>query len=605
MAKPVIRSTLKNIHTLLIANRGEIAVRLIRSARELGLRTVAIYAADDADALHVRMADQAIALPGTGASAYLNQTAVLQAAAESASDGLHPGYGFLSENAAFARACKQAGVRFVGPSPELLALFGDKVQARRAAQQSGTPILAGSDGAVSLDQAKDFFASLPAGQAMVIKALSGGGGRGMRVVMNEDQLANAYARCQSEARGAFGDERVYVEQYLPRARHIEIQIIGDGAAVSALGERDCSIQRRHQKVLEIAPAPGLPDALRQRITDAAVRVAAQAGYQGLGTFEFLVDCSAPLDGDTPFAFMEANPRLQVEHTITEAVYGVDLVALSLQVADGRTLADLDIASFRPRGTAIQARINQERLLPDGTTGPSSGRLLAFDVPGGPGVRVDSYVFPGLTTSERYDSLLAKLICWHQDGYGAALRRTYRALCEFRLQGVDTNLLLLQNLLQHPDLTTGALYTAWLDEQLEPLSQPASHPQHHAPPLVPPTGNQSQTVDPNDWVSILTYGEASRGDLGRRLAGHRQREDGAEPVAATMRGVLLTLEVQAKDRVRAGQLLAVLESMKMEHEIRAASDGEIVALAAQPGDQVSEGQPLMFVLADTAEETVQP
>ena len=304
---------------LLVANRGEIAIRVMRAAAEMGLRTVAVFSADDANSLHTRKADAAVALRGAGAAAYLDGDQIIAAARSAGCDAIHPGYGFLSENADFARRCAQAGLTFIGPRPEVLELFGDKVQARALAERAGVPVLPGTPGATTLEQARAFFKSIGDGGAMMIKAVVGGGGRGMRPVTRADELEEAYTRCRSEARAAFGNAEVYVEQLIARARHLEVQMLGDGSgSVSHLWERECTIQRRNQKLVEVAPSPGLHPGLRDRLTAAAVRLAEEVGYDNLGTFEFLVDAD-DRRGDATFAFIEANPRLQVEHTVTEEV----------------------------------------------------------------------------------------------------------------------------------------------------------------------------------------------------------------------------------------------------------------------------------------------
>ncbi len=335
---------------LLVANRGEIAVRIMRAAFELGIPTVALHSEDDAQSLHVRTADEAHALKGTGVDAYLDIDQVLEAARLSESDAIHPGYGFLAENAQFAAACAEAGVTFVGPTASVLELLGDKISARALAHELGIPLLPASSESVTIEGAHAFFEGLSDGEAMLIKAVAGGGGRGMRVVEQADEIDAAFKRCQSEAKASFGNEAVYVETLMRRARHVEIQILGDGqGGISHLGERECSIQRRHQKLIEIAPAPALNDSLRQAISTAAVKMATAVGYQSLGTFEFLVDTAKP----DSFVFMEANPRLQVEHTVTEQVTGVDLVKAQLRIAGGQDLAEvgLEQASVpKPRGT---------------------------------------------------------------------------------------------------------------------------------------------------------------------------------------------------------------------------------------------------------------
>ena len=420
---------------LLIANRGEIAVRIVRAAVELGIETVAIFSEDDARSLHVARADESRALRGSGPRAYLDAGQIVRVANDAGCDAVHPGYGFLAESADFARRCAAAGVTFVGPRPETLELLGDKSEARALAERCGVPVLPGTRGAATLEDARRFFRALAAGDAMVIKAIAGGGGRGMRVVATLAALDAAYQRCRSEALAAFGNGDVYVERLMPRARHVEVQIVGDGSgAVASLGDRDCSVQRRHQKLLELAPAPSLPARLRDRLTDAALRLAREVRFASLGTFEFLVDASAAADasrdaaatrdaaghlggdaaagGGAPFAFIEANPRLQVEHTVTEAVTGLDLVQIQLRLAGGATLAALGLTQPEipePRGIALQARVNTETIDAAGTVRPSSGVITAFDPPTGPGIRVDTCAYAGWATSPRFDSLLAKVI----------------------------------------------------------------------------------------------------------------------------------------------------------------------------------------------------
>ncbi|HEY0421263.1 MAG TPA: biotin carboxylase N-terminal domain-containing protein, partial [Acetobacteraceae bacterium] len=368
------------IAALLIANRGEIAIRIARTAAEMGIRTVAVHSRDDAQSLHIRAADQARPLPGTGPAAYLDAAAIIVAARESGCDAIHPGYGFISENAGFARACAEAGIAFVGPQPEVLDLFGDKAAARRFAAEHGVPAIPGTARATTLEEARDFLASLGPGGAVMVKAIAGGGGRGMRPAACPDQLATAFERCAAEAQSAFGNGALYVEQFVPRARHIEVQVLGDGTgAVSHLWERECSIQRERQKILEIAPAPLLRPAIRARLLGAATKLAAAARYRNAGTFEFLLDASVDSD-DAPIAFIEANARLQVEHTVTEEVTGIDLVRAQLDIASGATLAELGLTQDEiphPRGIAVQARVNLETIGADGVLRPTGGVLSAF------------------------------------------------------------------------------------------------------------------------------------------------------------------------------------------------------------------------------------
>ena len=589
------------VKKLLIANRGEVAVRIHRAAAELGMRTVAVFSQDDAESLHRRLADESCALGKAGAAAYLDIDAILKAARDAGCDAIHPGCGFLSENAEFARRCAEAGLAFVGPRPELLALFGNKAEARALAERLGVPILSGTSTPTSLSEAADFFNALPDGGAMLIKAIGGGGGRGMRVVRRREDLADAYARCQSEARAAFGNADVYVEQLLPRARHVEVQIVGDGSgAVSHLGERDCSIQRRHQKLVEIAPAPGLPDGLRQRLVTAATTLAASVCYDNIGTFEFLADARA-LSPASSFAFIEANPRLQVEHTVTEEVYGVDLVAIQLELAGGRSLADLGLLQVdvpAPRGVAIQARINMETMQPDGATRPSSGTLSAFVPACGPGIRVDTFGYAGYTPSGRFDALLAKLIAYHASGrFEHAVRRLQRALGEFRADGVALNIPFLQRLLKHPAFRSAAFHTRFVDDHLTELvvaDEPAPvAPEAPAVPESPSTSTAPAAASepPPSPPAALPEPQPAAAPPSRVAKPH-----GTVPVASPLQGTIVSVEVRAGAAIRAGQLLVVVESMKMEHEVHADVDGVVRRIVVDEGGVINAGEPLLFVEA---------
>ncbi|HLB22892.1 MAG TPA: biotin carboxylase N-terminal domain-containing protein, partial [Dehalococcoidia bacterium] len=514
---------------LLIANRGEIAVRIARAAADLAIPSVAVYSEDDTRSLHTRRADDARPLHGRGPAAYLDADQIIATAKDASCDALHPGYGFLSENPAFAQQCADAGLTFVGPRPEILGLFGDKARARMLAERLGVPVLPGSDSPASLDHARAFLASLGEDGAMMIKAVAGGGGRGMRVVRAGDDLAEAHARCQSEAQSAFGDPAVYVEQLLPRARHIEVQVIGDGTgAVTHLWERDCSLQRRHQKLVEIAPAPGLPPAVRDGVIAAAVRLAAEVRLDSLCTFEFLIDTSAEAS-DAPCYFIEANPRLQVEHTITEEITGIDLVRAQLQLAAGHTLAALALEQHNipePRGHAIQLRINMETMTHDGTVRPSGGTIVAFEPPSGPGVRVDTFAYAGYTTSPAFDSLLAKLIVHTPSGaYAEALARAYRALCEFRIERVETNIPLLQNLITHPGVAAANTHTRFVEDHLADLLAPAAHPRLYVEVEPPqrPTTIAGARIDTTDPLAVLHHGKEAKS------AGARAPSPASSPV----------------------------------------------------------------------------
>ena len=598
------------ISSILIANRGEISIRIARAASDLGRRTVAVWSEDDADSLHRRMADAAHPLAGKGPSAYLDMDAVVQAALDSGCDAVHPGYGFLSERAEFAQRCAATGLTFIGPSVEHLALFGDKARAREAALAAGVPVSRGLDRSVTLEEARDFLDGLPKGQAMIIKALAGGGGRGSRVVTGVDELDAAYARCRSEAQAAFGVADVYVEAFLSRARHIEVQVLGDRTGdVTHLGERECSVQRRFQKVVEIAPAPGLDPDLRQRILDAALRLARSVGYTSLGTFEFLVDASgAP--ADPPFVFIEANARLQVEHTVTEAITGVDLVQAQIRLAEGASLADLglpDPDAPSPARFAIQARVNLESLAPDGSVRPSSGVLTAYEAPSGPGVRTDGFGYAGYRTSTAFDSLLAKVICT-ADGAdaGPAVARSLRALSEFRLEGVATNIGLLRNILRHPDFVAGAVHTRWLDENVAELAAPdetaVSRYAALSRKVAPDTkgGFAGARVDTRDPLALFKHdadtksAQAETVETGPDLEAEAVGPDGSMGVGSPIQGTITAIDVAIDDQVRRGQQVAIVEAMKMEHVITADRDGVVRAVTMSVGDVVREGYPIVFI-----------
>jgi len=558
---------------LLIANRGEIAIRIARAAAESGLTTVAIHPADDAASLHVRIADHAEQIPGRGARAYLDIEAVIAAAKAAGCDALHPGYGFLSENADLARRCAEEGITFVGPSPEALRLFGDKVAAKELAKRCGVPIIAGTVGPSTLEEVQAFFASLGDKPAVMIKAMAGGGGRGMRVVERAEDLADAYARCQSEAKAAFGYEGVYAERLIRNARHIEVQIIGDRHGnVSQLWERECTIQRRNQKLIEIAPSPSLPEGLRSRIVEAAKTLAAAANYDSLGTFEFLVDGEAG-EGDGAFAFIEANPRLQVEHTVTEEVLSVDLVRSQLAVAGGAMLAalGLDQASVpRPRGFAIQLRVNMETMDAKGATKPTGGTLAVFEPPSGPGVRVDTFGYAGYTTSAAYDSLLAKVIVHGRGDWAEAVAKASRALREFRVGGVATNIPLLQAILAHADFKANRVSTSFIDRHVADLVEAA---QQFGQPLI-----ATESLDKQSSGAV---------------ANAEPVPEGAVAIAAPLQGTVVAITVAEGDVVRPGQQLAVIESMKMEHLVAAEQGGRIRRIVAADGVTLMQGEPILY------------
>ena len=576
---------------LLIANRGEIAIRIIRSAQDLGLPTVAVYAQDEANALHIRIADAAVALQGSGPPAYLDGEQIVAAAVQSGCDAIHPGYGFLSENPGFAQATLDAGLVFVGPTPAMLEMFGDKTTARRLAVDADVPVLAGSQASARLAEAEQFFAGLGAGDSMIIKAVSGGGGRGMRVVSEAAHIAEAFERCQSEAQSSTGSNAVYVERFMPNPRHIEVQIVGDGSRIIDLGERDCSIQRRHQKILEYAPAPNLPEDARAQIIGAATRLAERVSYKSLGTFEFLLNAQDPQQ----FAFIEANPRLQVEHTVTEEVTGIDLVATQLQIAMGKSLAQLGLTeSVRPRGCAVQARVNLETMTATGEVVPAGGTLTNFDPPGGPGIRIDTFGYSGYATSPRYDSLLAKVIVSHKEQDFALLNnKAFRALAEFRITGVKTNISFLQALLQHKAIRAGELKTTFIDEQISELvdNEQTVHHFESVTAATAPTMAGAK-VDGNDPLAVLNFGHQQSVDIEQMDSEH---PEGTVPVFASLQGTVVSLEVELDQEIAVGQLLLVMESMKMEHEIRAEIGGKVARIDVSTGDALWQGHLLVLIL----------
>ena len=440
---------------VVIANRGEIALRILRACRELGIRTVAVHSTADRELKHVRLADETVCIgPPPPADSYLNIAAIISSAEITDADAIHPGYGFLAENPDFAEIVEKNGFIFIGPTPEVIRTMGDKVAAIRAMREAGVPTVPGSDGPVGEDQDSTLATARKIGYPVMIKAAAGGGGRGMRVVQDEAELLGAVALTQGEAHAAFGDGRVYLEKFLERPRHVEVQVLADehGNTVH-LWDRDCSLQRRHQKVLEEAPAPGIPDELRQQVAERCVKACRQMGYRGAGTFEFLYQ-------DEVFCFIEMNTRVQVEHPVTEMVTGVDIVREQLCIASGEPL------SFRQedvvvRGHAIECRINAEDPI---TFTPSPGQVTHYHIPGGTGIRVDSHLYTGYTVPPYYDSLLSKVIGWG-DNRDSALARVAQALEEAIVEGIHTNIPLHQKILQDSKFRQGGVSIHHLEQKL--------------------------------------------------------------------------------------------------------------------------------------------
>ncbi len=444
-----------DIQKVLIANRGEIALRIHRACHEMGIRTVAVHSTADADAMHVRLADEAVCIgPPSATESYLNIPNIISAAEIAHADAIHPGYGFLSENAKFAEIVEAHNLIWIGPKPEHIVTMGDKVEAKRTAGALGLPLVPGSDGAIE-DVAEARRLARDIGYPVIIKAASGGGGRGMKVCTSEDQLETLMSQAGSEAKAAFGDATVYLEKYLGNPRHIEFQVFGDGEGNAIhLGERDCSIQRRHQKVLEEAPSPAITAEQRAEMGGIVAKAMADMGYRGAGTIEFLYE-------DGSFYFIEMNTRLQVEHPVTEMITGLDLVREQIRVAEGKglTLRQQDVQF---RGHAIEVRINAED---PRTFAPSPGRVEHFHAPGGMHVRVDSGLYSGYRVPPYYDSMVAKLIVYGTTRAGA-LRRLRRALEEFVIDGIRTTIPLHQALIEDPDFISGDYTIKWLEEWLE-------------------------------------------------------------------------------------------------------------------------------------------
>jgi acetyl-CoA/propionyl-CoA carboxylase biotin carboxyl carrier protein len=559
---------------VLVANRGEIAVRVARTCRELGVGVVVVHSDEDVHARHVRLADEAVRLPGaTPAQTYLNVEAILEAAIQTGCQAIHPGYGFLSERADVGEAVAAAGLAWVGPPPDATRAAGDKVHARRLAQSVRVPVVPGTSEPVAAPSAVVAFGA-EHGYPVAIKAAAGGGGRGLKVVGGPDEAARAFESAVREAEAYFGYGAVYLERYLPHPKHVEVQIISPrpGRAMS-LGARDCSLQRRHQKLVEETPPPAFPEQA-PALGEAAVRVADACGYVNAGTVEFL------LDERGRFYFLEINARLQVEHTITEEVLGMDLVAAQLRIAAGEPLGfaaeDVSPGGTRaPRGHAIECRINAED--PGRGFAPQPGRLSSYREPGGPGVRVDSGYGAGDRISDMYDSLIAKLIVWG-DSREEARRRMLRALDEFEIEGVPTTIPAHRLLLRHPRFVDGTYSTRTVEEgALDSLAAiPAPAPGSEAGAVLMIGGSP---------VRLWNPGMAASATGSRRDA----RPAGRDMVVAPMHGTILSVLARVGDRLEAGDAVAILEAMKMETHVASTGPGVIKAMNVEPGMVVEAGQ----------------
>jgi acetyl-CoA/propionyl-CoA carboxylase biotin carboxyl carrier protein len=583
---------------VLIANRGEIAVRVIRTCREMGIRTVAVYSELDRRALHVRLADEAYALGGqTAAESYLNTDAILEAISKSGAEAVHPGYGFFSENADFARAIVDRGVVFVGPPPEAIEVMGDKISSRRAAERAGVPGVPGrTEPVTDPDQIVEFGNA--SGWPVAIKAAFGGGGKGMKVVSSPEDAKAAMESAQREAQAYFGRPEIYLERYLPWPRHIEMQVLADSFGNTVwLGERDCSCQRRHQKLIEETPAPGLADDVRRAMGEAAVAVSRACGYVNAGTVEFLYQ-----DGE--FFFLEMNTRLQVEHPVTEMVTQLDLVRLQLEVAAGERL-DLTQDGIERRGHSIECRINAEDPA-GGRFLPAPGTISRFRTADGPGVRTDTGYEDGDTVSQFYDNLIAKLIVWAPDRESAR-RRMVRALEETEISGVATTVPAHLAILRHPDFAEARHSTRWVEEVLDLSAVSSAGPQPPQADTEEPRVLEEVEAEVDGrlyrvrlWVPQLRAGAVSAPRAGgpRRPTSPTSASQagavGAGTVCAPMQGTIVKVLVSPGDTVEVGQSLCVLEAMKMENTITADKAGTVADVKVSAGEAVGPGDLLVVI-----------
>jgi acetyl-CoA/propionyl-CoA carboxylase, biotin carboxylase, biotin carboxyl carrier protein len=577
---------------VLVANRGEIAVRIVRTLRELELGSVAVYSEPDRAALHARVADEAWLIgPGAPAESYLNQERILETALRAGAQAIHPGYGFLAENAAFARAVEAAGLTWIGPPADAIEAMGSKTEARDRMQSAGVPIIPGTTEPVET-AAEVARLGAELGWPLAIKASAGGGGKGFRVVREGDDVERALETARREGEAYFSDSAVYVERYLEDPRHVEVQVLADAHGnVVHLGERDCTIQRRHQKLVEETPSPAVDAELRQRIGAIAVEAARAVGYRSAGTIEGL------LDRDGAYYFMEMNTRIQVEHTVTELVTGLDLVREQVLIAAGEPLS-LRQEDVRLAGHAFECRINAED--PSAGFRPAPGRIAGYREPGGPGVRVDSGVGDGSEVSPLYDPMIAKLIV-HGVDREHARRRMLRALDEFRIGGVTTLLGFHRALFRHPCFVEGGTCHGVVES--EQLAQQAAQLSHETTIEVQPDGRLRERMTAVELdgrrfdVRVLVPAppwEAIAERRRERAAAGGGRTAGRDAIVSPMQGTVLSVEVAEGDAVVAGQVICVVEAMKMENEVHALREGVVSELSVQPGAAIGTGQVICVV-----------
>jgi acetyl-CoA/propionyl-CoA carboxylase biotin carboxyl carrier protein len=588
------------LQKILIANRGEIAVRVIRAARELGIETVAVYSELDRESLHVRLADEAYALGGqTAAESYLNTEAILRAIDQSGADGVHPGYGFFSENADFARAITAKGVAFIGPPPAAIDEMGDKVSSRKAALRGGAPIVPGTTEFVTTAEEIRAFGE-EHGWPIAIKAAFGGGGRGMKVVRSADEVQDAMDSAQRESKAFFGRDEIYIERYLTWPRHVEVQVVGDQHGNYVwVSTRDCSAQRRHQKLIEEAPSVGMGPGIEEAMGEAAIKAARAVGYHNAGTVEFIYQ-----DGE--FFFLEMNTRLQVEHPVTEVITGIDLVEWQIRVASGEHLpmTQEEVAAHR-RGHGIEVRINAENPA-GGKFLPSPGTITKLVTPDGFGVRFDAGYMPGDTVSQYYDNLVGKLIVWGKDR-PTAIARTIRALEEMEIEGVATTIPADLAILRHPDFQEMKHSTKWVEEVLDlsgvEAPKPPAPTEGHEP-LVQRTTTvevNGKRFDVKMWVPdtpMVAAGPAkaaakkpARGGAGGGGGGGAL---GSGNVEVPMQGTIVKILVEVGQEVEVGQAVCVLEAMKMENQITAEKAGTVKEIKVQAGATVGAGDVVVVI-----------